>query len=406
MALRLEGQLSLDGSGWQRGLDAAGKATSSFANNTLGGLKGQIAAAFSIGAITSISKATIAYAGHVSDLADRLGVSTDYLQQMDYLLKQNGSSANDLVGLFEKMAAARAAAMGGDKNAIANFQKLGVSQSQIASSSPEQLLDSIGKQFQQLGNSPEITAAFKQIGGRAAGALIPSFMEGLEAGRAQAVAVGAVISESVLIQLDEIGDHFDRFKMILTSTFAPALLKVFQFIEYIASQIRATMGAVYSFVSNLNIPQLLVAALKGFAEGGIVGATKAVVDSSSFKAAFNAAAQSVAAEDAAYQQGIADTNARTESKSNARAIARQASSIAIGDSQSPAARISNRSIPSDSLTSVGNFLGSGGGAITNIAQKQLKAAEMANAINKEMSKIMGNIYDTLKNPKTLGFPFH
>lgn len=399
MALRLEGQLSLDGSGWQRGLDAAGKATTSFANNTLGGLKGQIAAAFSVGAIASISKATIAYAGHVSDMADRLGVSTDYLQQMDYLLKQNGSSADDLAGVFERMAQARADAMGGNVGAIQNFQQLGISQSQIAQSSPQQLLDSISKQFQRLGNSPELTAAFKQIGGRGAGVLIPSFMEGLEQGRAAAVAAGAVISESVLIQLDEIGDHFDQFRMILTSTFAPALLKVFQFIEYLASQIRATMGAVYSFVSNLNIPQLLVAALKGFAKNGIVGAVKGVTENDSFKGAFNAAAQSVAAEDAAYQKGIADTNARVEAKSQARAIARQGQSIQNG--AQPV--FQKQTIASDSLTSVGNFLGSGGNAITNIAQKQLKVANDHFIVAKDTKAILEKIAD---KKQEITFPLH
>lgn len=83
----------------------------------------------------------------------------------------------------------------------------------------------------------------------------------------------------------------------------------------------------------MNIPQLLVAALKGFSTGGVVGAVKGVTQNDSFKGAFNAASQSVAAEDAAYQKGIADTNARTESKSNARAIARQASSIVTGETK-------------------------------------------------------------------------
>jgi hypothetical protein len=405
MSLKLEGQLSLDGSGWQRGLNQAGAAANHFASDQLGELKGKIAAAFSIGAIEEISRATIEYAGKINDLSDRLGVSTDYLQQMDYLLKQNGSSAEDLAGVFERISAARADALSGKADAISNFQKLGITQQQIASEAPEKILDAIGKQFKTLGNSPQLTAAFREIGGRGAGVLIPSFMEGLEEGRANAVAAGAVISESVIIQLDEIGDHFDQFKTVLISTFAPALLTVFQFIEYLASQIRATMGAIYGFVSNLNIPQLLVAALKGFASGGIAGAVKNVANSDSFNAAFNAAAQNVAAEDADYQKNIAATNARVEEKSRARAIARQAQSI---NSTSPSGVFQKRTIASDSLTSVGNFLGAGGNAITSIAHKQLKAAETSVVINRELSKVVGNIYDLMKSPpkNQIGFPFH
>lgn len=370
MALRLEGQLSLDGSGWQRGLNNVKTATSGFVNNTLGGLKGQIAAAFSVGAIAGLSKKTIEFAGQISDMADRLGVSTDYLQQMDYHLKQNGSSASDLASVFERLAAARSDAMSGNQTAIGNFQSLGITQDQIASSAPEQILDAISRQFQTMGNSPELTAAFRQIGGRGASVLIPSFMEGLEQGRKNAVAAGAVISEDVLIQLDEIGDHFDQFKTVLVSTFAPALLKVMQFFEFVASQIRATFGAIHGFISNLNIPQLLVTALKGFASGGVVGAAKGVITSDNFKNAFNAASQNVASEDARYQAEIAATENRVAEKSRARAIARQSASIATGSDTI------KQSVAKTESLGGGGFFGrnTASRTIEGIAQRQLNEA--------------------------------
>ena len=109
MAFKLQGELSLDGSGWKKGLDAAHAGLSS--------LKGQLAAAFSVGAITAWAKKTIEYAGHINDLSDRLGVSTDYLQEMQYVAKQAGASVDDLAAVFEKLGAARMAALGGDNGA-------------------------------------------------------------------------------------------------------------------------------------------------------------------------------------------------------------------------------------------------------------------------------------------------
>ena len=120
MGLKLIGEIGLDGSGFSRGLNKAKGEASTFANG-LGGIKNAIAGAFSVGAITALAKKTIEYASHLDELADRLGVTTEYLQEMQFITKSNGGSIDDLTKSFEKLGAARMAALNGNGKAKADF---------------------------------------------------------------------------------------------------------------------------------------------------------------------------------------------------------------------------------------------------------------------------------------------
>ena len=110
MGLNLKAAVTLDGTGFSRGI----RGLEATASSAFSGLKGMIAGAFSVGAITGLAKKTVEYAGKISDLADRLGVTTDYLQEMQYVTKQNGASVDDLTATFEKLGAARLKALSGD----------------------------------------------------------------------------------------------------------------------------------------------------------------------------------------------------------------------------------------------------------------------------------------------------
>src|SRR5207248_7000291 len=70
-------------------------------------------------------------------LALRLGISTDAVQQLDFALKQNGSSIEAATKFFEKLAISRDKALGGGEGAAAkieDFRKLGISLEQLKTS--------------------------------------------------------------------------------------------------------------------------------------------------------------------------------------------------------------------------------------------------------------------------------
>ena len=191
--LRLQGEISLDGSGWTRGLNQAKNEANSFASNSLGGIKNAIAGAFTVGAVVSFSKHVIDTASHINDLSARLGVSTDYLQEMQFVMKANGGTVDDLTAAFEKLGAARADALSGNQDKLAAFQSFGISAQKLQNTSAQEMLDTIAAQFKKFGRSDALVSAFKDLGGKGAGALVPAFIDGLEDGRQKAREAGAVI---------------------------------------------------------------------------------------------------------------------------------------------------------------------------------------------------------------------
>jgi hypothetical protein len=226
MALRLKVELGGDGTGFVTMMDKAEKRVDHFGSDVIGPLKGYIAAAFSVGAIASLTRGTIELASHLRDISDELGVNVEWLQEMQFVMKQNGANADDLEKVIRKIASARAEALssGGGKQ-LAAFQKLGIGAQEIQTARITDIVDKIAQAFQN-GSQQELLPAFQEIGGKAAGKLIPSFLSGLEAGRKAARDAGAVIAEDIIDQVDEMGDSIARFKLEIMANMAPAIIWV------------------------------------------------------------------------------------------------------------------------------------------------------------------------------------
>lgn len=90
--LSLTAKLGLDGTGFQRGISQAGRQFDRFTS----GIKGRIAAAFSIGAITAFGRSVVQAAGRFKDLSEQSGFSVETIQRLDYVARQSGLSFEDL----------------------------------------------------------------------------------------------------------------------------------------------------------------------------------------------------------------------------------------------------------------------------------------------------------------------
>lgn len=391
MALKLVGEISLDGSGFSRGLQKAGQEANKFAGSSLGGIKSAIAGAFSVGAITALTQKTIEYAGHINDLADRLGVTTDYLQEMQFVAKQNGASVDELTASFEKLGAARLAALGGDVKAQQNFATLGVTMGDLQTKGTAGIMDTIAAQFKAFGNNDALKTAFKEIGGKGAGALVPSFIDGLQEGRAKAREAGAVISEDVLLQIDSIGDRFDQLKLRLMAEFAPAIVFVTDAIGNAVTNLRAYAAGLGALTSQVDFGKAAKAnfSLKGILSGGSIGELARQLGAGSVGAgdAFNT---QIDAGLKAQQRDQMERAAKIASRRNA------ANGFGGQNNFSPTGIKASRS---DSLVSVGNFLGSSSGGIVSIAKQQLEVSRRQETLLTQIRKLLEKV-----NPTTIGVP--
>jgi hypothetical protein len=99
--------LGMNPSGFNSGVDQAGKKVRSF-EGVLSGMKGKLAAAFSIGAIVAAGKAVADTMGVLADTAENLNVTTDQLQGLGFMAKQVGLDLGDVSAALGKLSAIQA----------------------------------------------------------------------------------------------------------------------------------------------------------------------------------------------------------------------------------------------------------------------------------------------------------
>ena len=105
---------------------------SSGLRNELSGIKGQIAALFTVGAITAFVNKIIATGAEIKDMSERLGTSAEFAQKLVYNFEDIGGSAEDATRAIEKMDQARLAALADPegKEALA-FRAIGFDQNDM-----------------------------------------------------------------------------------------------------------------------------------------------------------------------------------------------------------------------------------------------------------------------------------
>lgn len=345
--------LKLDGSGFQQGLTSAKQAVGRFGQQAFGGLKEEIFAAFTVGALVEMSKKTIEWAGHVQNLSDRLGVSVEYLQQMQYVAKRSGSGVDTLAGFFEKLAANRVKALEGTEESpkmISAFGKLGVSPESLSTNGVQGLTDMIGKAFQSSKSPEMLIGALREVGGKGAGELIAAFTSGLEEGRQAAVSAGAVMSEDTIAALKEVEDEFEEMKIQIMVGIGPAILKVIGWLTNLWNVIVAGASAIEGFIEKFNWKNFLFGGETNFRE-----------------AAGEASTRSQAVMDEAVDKTIQQEQ-EAKARASARAARKRPEIIPI-QTYEPKHKEKQAT---DSLISVGNFLGAGRGTIESVAQETNK----------------------------------
>lgn len=237
--LNLIAFLNLNASGFQIGMKRAESATKAFSNQ----IKGEFAKAFGYGAIIAYSKKIIDFADNITDLSDRLGVSTKALQEWGYAAKKNGSSLDEVVRFFEALAVAREKALGGDQGSINSFARLGVSEAALAGSRIEDIGKIIGDTVKK-GDQQQFTAALKEVGGRGATELVAAFKSGL----GDLFTDAPIISPEVLVQLKMMKTEAQAFADVFAGPVAKAVVWVGKRINDIVDAVRVIVGGIAAYI--------------------------------------------------------------------------------------------------------------------------------------------------------------
>ena len=274
--MQLMVQLGLNATGYETGLKRADSAGRQFGNALSREIGGKIATAFSFVAVQQAVSQTVEYGSKVQDLANRLGISTDAVQQWDYALKQNGGSIESAAGFFEKLAISRDKALKGSGAQIAAFEKLGVTLNQLKSSRVEDVAAVIAKAFES-GDPQALIGPLKEVGGKGAGEMVAAFVDGL----GDALKDAPLISAADIESLDRAADALDRLKAEGQSTIAPiiadladaALTAIDVARKLLSIPVGFLMGAVESYKQAWSEEGMLGLAknfMGGFIGGGVV----------------------------------------------------------------------------------------------------------------------------------------
>lgn len=279
-AFDLEAVLTLDSSAYDAGLsDAEGKASS---------MGGKIASGFgtvakagavavtaavsvgtaAVGAFAGAARQTAEYGDHIDKMSQKMGMSAQAFQEWDAVMRHSGTSMESMKAGMKTLA-----------NAVENgndaFQRIGLTQQEIASMSQEDLFAATIAGLQGVENETERTYLAGQLLGRGAtelGALLNTSAEDTQAMRDRVHELGGALSDEAVKNaarfqdsLQDMHTAIDGAKNSLVSGFLPAISDVMDGIGNVVSGFDVEGGleqiqqGVDGFIANMGevIPRVI-----------------------------------------------------------------------------------------------------------------------------------------------------
>ncbi len=229
--------IGLDSTAFDEGLNSVKDKASSLGNLVSGGFKTAGVAIAAVGtaalaaggAIVKGAGDVAAYGDNIDKMSQKMGISAQAYQEWDAVLQHSGTSIDSMSRGMQTL----------QKNAINSadkFEKLGISQEQLASMSTEDLFSATITGLQNMGEGAERTAlASELLGGSAKelGALLNTSAEDTQAMRDRVNELGGVMSEDAVKaaaayqdSLQDMQTAFDGLSRNLMGSFMPSLTTV------------------------------------------------------------------------------------------------------------------------------------------------------------------------------------
>lgn len=233
--------IRLDKSEYEQGLKDAGEAAGGFQAKvkTALGTAGKVGAA-AVGAIATGTaaattamiagaKETAAYGDNIDKMSQKMGISAEAYQEWDAIMQHSGTSIEALKPSMKTLA--QQAEKGSDA-----FQKLGISEEEVANLSQEDLFSRVISGLQGMEEGTERTALTAELLGRGAtelGALLNTSAEDTEAMRQRVHELGGVMSDEAVKaaaafqdSLQDMTTSFDGLKRGIMGDLMPSLTTV------------------------------------------------------------------------------------------------------------------------------------------------------------------------------------
>ena len=240
--LSLIAQLSLDASGFRTGLKQSEGAVKGFSRSVNSTVKSALVGAFGVGAAIAATKSTVDYASSIQDMADRMGIGVEAAQGLSHAVKQTGAEQGDLEGAMKKTAVAQQAALGGNEEMLAAFQRLGVSADDLKGKRFDEVFLKISKSQEGALKSGKQMTDVISVMGKTAYKLLPAMRSGLAGAAGDAQKLGLVMSKETIGALDDFGDKMETLSLRFKVTFGSALVEIADKVFMLTDAVRVLGG--------------------------------------------------------------------------------------------------------------------------------------------------------------------
>jgi hypothetical protein len=204
----IKNRMTLDSKPFTSELDKAQSRVSGFSQNAAK----NIAQAFSAAAFVQMANGVLSAADEIDNLAKQTGIGVEQMQAMQVVAKEAGLSFEMLQGIIAKTTAARAAALTGDKKAIAAFQAMGITLEALEGMNPQSTFEAVGRSLNFAGSNADVAAAATDILGvrsaRLQDTMIMLGNEGVDALAEKYLRMGQIVETKTIKALDAVGDRF------------------------------------------------------------------------------------------------------------------------------------------------------------------------------------------------------
>ena len=229
----------------QKNLSATGKAFSS-----MGSAVGALLSALSGAALIKAVKGVVSKLDDIGKTADRIGITTDGLQELRAVAESAGVSQSVLDSSIEKLGKNLAEASTGIGTAKVALKQLNLSANNLIGLGLDGAMDKIADAVNKVENPMERTALATQLFGRSGAPLLNLLREGSEGMaqmRQEARDLGIVIDESLIREAEDAQTQLDLMSRVISANVSSALISLAPLLVSTAEGIAAISTAISYF---------------------------------------------------------------------------------------------------------------------------------------------------------------
>lgn len=226
----LKGKVSLDGSKWQAGLNQAKRHADSWSSETAKMIRGRLVQAFAVGALWRGATGLLEKAAEIRDRSTRIGVDPEEFQTLDYAARQSGASIDDVSAAIRTLARVQQDATEGNKDALAAFDRFGLSFDDLAQRAPIDVFYDVAKAVEEGKNQMNLLADAQTLLGRGGQALIPVFQSNFSGMVQEARNIGAPLTNQQVSEMGQTADALTKAQQEGASIFGKSFQALSDFV--------------------------------------------------------------------------------------------------------------------------------------------------------------------------------